>query len=296
MMIDYTKNIFNSYNKHLQFTVEESTNNRISFLDLLIIIEADGYLITDWYRKPTYSSRYLNFHSHHPEAQIISGITMLVDKMIKLSDKKFHEYNFAYIKNILKSNDYPEDYILKHIKKRLYFHKIERKNKEVNIEKNINLVIPFTIILNKNIRSISNKFKFNIINSTIHKFNFVRLGKDRLDRLNNSNVVYKINCNDCNGFYIGQTSRLLKIRLTEHEREIKNKKSQSAIFEHASNYNHSFKFDNFQILDIETQYYSRLFSEMINIVFHDSKINRITDTHNLRNNYKHFLKMFKKYL
>jgi len=43
--------------------------------------------------------------------------------------------------------------------------------------------------------------------------------KDRISTLENSNVVYKVECNKdtCNASYIGHTSRLLKYRLKEHE-------------------------------------------------------------------------------
>ena len=37
-MIDYTKNIFNMYSEHLQFTVERSRENKISFLDIEVIV------------------------------------------------------------------------------------------------------------------------------------------------------------------------------------------------------------------------------------------------------------------
>jgi len=42
--------IFNSLNTRLQFTVEVGIDNRISFLDMLLIVE-DGKLVFDGYRK-----------------------------------------------------------------------------------------------------------------------------------------------------------------------------------------------------------------------------------------------------
>ena len=63
-MINYTVNLFNSFDNNLQFTVETSTNNKISFLDILII-QNKQKIFMDWYRKPTFSGRFLNFKSHH---------------------------------------------------------------------------------------------------------------------------------------------------------------------------------------------------------------------------------------
>ena len=117
-----------------------------------------------------------------------------------------------------------------------------------------------------------------------------------MDALCKSNVVYKINCKDCSENYVGQTSRQLKIRISEHKRDVINKKDQSAPFQHTSQFNHNLDFDEVSILNIETQYYNRLFLAMLNIEFNNSRINRITDSNNLRNSYKYFLKKVKKYI
>ena len=52
-MIDYTVNLFNSFDKNLQFTVEISNNNKISFFDI-VIIQNQQKISTYWYRKPTF--------------------------------------------------------------------------------------------------------------------------------------------------------------------------------------------------------------------------------------------------
>ena len=46
-------------------TIEEESENKICFLDVLV--NRDGENIkTNWYQKPTWPGRLLNFHSHHP--------------------------------------------------------------------------------------------------------------------------------------------------------------------------------------------------------------------------------------
>ena len=113
-MIEYTKNIFNMYSEHLQFTVERSRENKIRFLDTKIIIK-DNCVITNWNRKPTYSGGLLNVHSQHPNNNKIAIIYSLVDKAIKLSDEIFHNENLSLIKKLLFDNDYPLDLINTHI-------------------------------------------------------------------------------------------------------------------------------------------------------------------------------------
>ena len=78
--IDHTLNTFNTYDKNLQFTVEIAQYKSISFLDVKIIIDQHRHIITNWYRKPTFSGRYLNYNSHHPLSNKIAIIYCLVDR------------------------------------------------------------------------------------------------------------------------------------------------------------------------------------------------------------------------
>ena len=73
---------FNSYHSRLKFTFELEINNTLPFLNLLIIKNQDGILVTNWFRKNTFSGRYLNFLSNHPFKQKIAIIKNLVDTAI----------------------------------------------------------------------------------------------------------------------------------------------------------------------------------------------------------------------
>ena len=106
--IDHTLNTFNTYDKNLQFTVEIAKNKSISFLDLKIIIDQHRHIITNWYRKPIFTGRYLNYNSHHPLSNKIAIIYCLVDRAINLSHSSFHNDNILFVKNVLKLNDYPK--------------------------------------------------------------------------------------------------------------------------------------------------------------------------------------------
>ena len=61
-------NTFNSYNHKIQLTIEEESDGKICFLDVLII--RDGEKIkTNWYQKPTCSGRLINFTHTHTAGQ-----------------------------------------------------------------------------------------------------------------------------------------------------------------------------------------------------------------------------------
>ena len=50
---------FNSFHPHLQFTTEIG-GDKINFLDIIISVNRNRFIF-DWYRKPTFSGRFLNF-------------------------------------------------------------------------------------------------------------------------------------------------------------------------------------------------------------------------------------------
>ncbi|KYN18105.1 hypothetical protein ALC57_09615 [Trachymyrmex cornetzi] len=97
--------------------------------------------------------------------------------------------------------------------------------------------IPYLNNISEKFQSISQKFDFNIAYKPMNCLNkFIKTGKDKIKKYNHSNMVYKINCLDCNESYVGQTKRKLN---TEHKNDIKKcSSSLSVISQHRQNYNH----------------------------------------------------------
>lgn len=120
-------NTFNPFHKRLQFTIEISNDNCINFLDVTIKLNGGIFLI-DWYRKPTFSGRFLNFHSQHPTCHKRRVIIGLVDKIFRLSHPQFHDKNLKLIVNILINNDYSINFIFTTIRKRIKFLISKDKN------------------------------------------------------------------------------------------------------------------------------------------------------------------------
>ena len=115
---------------------------------------------------------------------------------------------------------------------------------------------------------------------------FIKVQKDKSISNNHNNVVYKINCKDCDVSYVGQTKRQLRTRLKEHSNNIKLDSSKhSVVSEHIIIEKHAFDWDNVKILDIESNYHKRLISEMIHIKEQKHGINNNTDTDLLDNAY-----------
>jgi len=95
-------------------------------------------------------------------------------------------------------------------------------------------------------------------------------------------VVYKINCNDCDKVYIGQTKRYLVTRIKEHRNNIKNPLGNfSVVTDYRLSFNHNFDWDNLNILHKEKNRKKREIAEMFFIKQFNDTINLQKDTENL---------------
>ena len=71
--------------------------------------------------------------------------------------------------------------------------------------------------------------------------------------LSNSGVVYKINCSECDTFYVGMTTRQIRQRMKEHSED-----SKSAVIRHSMGCKHKIDFESPEILARDT-FKSRLY-------------------------------------
>ena len=76
--IDTILNVFNAYHPRLQFTIEIG-GDKLNFLDVTII-NNHNFLEFDWFHKPTFSGRYLNFMSQHPISQKRGTVMSMVER------------------------------------------------------------------------------------------------------------------------------------------------------------------------------------------------------------------------
>src|SRR5580765_437176 len=209
--VDEMKLTFSNYHQRLTFTYEIESDSCISFLDTTVI-RSDGRLVTNWYRKPTCSNRYINFHSNHPFKYKMNTIYNLVDRAILLSDVRFHCKNIDIVKQILSNNCFPTQTINRYVHKRLNFLK-HRDNRNMNTEGDNSdtlfyVSLPFVEGLSDEINRVLKNIGLNVVYNVPKKLNtLIKRGKDRLPINNRTEVVYKLDCKNCNASYIGQTKR-----------------------------------------------------------------------------------------
>jgi len=283
---------FNSFHPRLFFTMEVGGDN-LNFLDLTLI-KVNGRLISNWYKKPTFSGRFLNFYSHHPWTHKRGTILSLIDRVILLSHPRFHQQNLDFVIRVLVENGYPLDVIFSTIRRRLHAryvsksHNVLQHDQSNHNDQSVqgNQIQPFFVI--PYVSAIANKVKkfFKNISFTrvafacYNKLNkFIKVHKDTLPISARPNVVYKINCLNCDASYVGQTKRALDTRISEHRSHIHRGSTQpSVITDHRLLMNHDFDWNNVEILDEEINYKKRLVSEMIFIKKQKRGLNLQSDT------------------
>lgn len=287
--------IFNTFHSKLQFTVEKEKHNCIPFLDVLLIKDSNNLIKTDWYHKPTFSERYLNFNSNHSFTQKINIIENLKSRALKLSHSDFHQKNLNNIKSFLLKNNYPKKLIDKILLKKHITPNIQNTEQNTEQPKIPYLKIPFVKDLSEKIARELKHDSFSIAfknENTLRKL-FTKQ-KTPTPKEMQSNVIYKIPCLECDGVYIGQTKRYLKTRISEHIRSVRptnliHNTNKTALAEHFEKEQHQFNFDDTSVLAKQTNYKKRILNEMVEIQNHTTSINKKQDVENLSSAYFNIL-------
>jgi hypothetical protein len=210
----------------------------------------------------------------------------MVDRIIYLSHPQFHQKNFISLINILLDNNYPLKFIFATILFRLKYLFYKSDTDEGERDRRRFFTVPYISSVSEKFLSFPIKYDCNVAFTIPFKLNkFITTGKDHIDRLSCNDVVYKINCKDCESSYVGQTKRQLKTRVSEHIADIRKSSSPSVITKHRIAENHEFDWENVEILDKEPSFVKRSISEMLYIKKQHNGLNKQSDTELLPNEY-----------
>ena len=284
--------IFNGFDQHLQFTVETEVERSVPFLDTKIIRRADQQLWFDWYTKPTFTGRYINFYSNHPLKQKINTLAAMCKRIKRISHPTLLKKNLSLLHSIFHNNGYP-NHLIKGV--------INSTGSDIHPQTRANPVDEFRYVKIPYIPALTPKLisVLSCNNIRFARYNCLPLGrlfsntKDPVPALSQSGVVYKIPCGDCEASYIGTTSQYLYKRVNQHKCDCgpdKDKnKNKSALVAHHLLMGHNFDFNGVTILDRERTYTKRMFLEMVHINKEVESINFRTDTEHLSSIYSFLL-------
>jgi len=254
-------NMFNSFHKRLQFTIEVPEMNSLNFLDITLIVNGE-HLEFNWFRKSTFLGRFLNFYSGHPLIHKKGVIIGLVDKILKLLHPRYHAENLVSVINILLHNSYPIDFIFGTIHNRIKYLISNSNIPEIPSQATSPCPSFFTIPYIKNFSEIFHvSKKLRTLAFTVkNKLNtVVKLHKDSLTKMQHSNIVYKLSCSKCEASYVGQTKRQLKTRINEDEKNINLRNEDLNVISIHRLQGHDFNWSEAKILDKEPSYKKKSF-------------------------------------
>jgi hypothetical protein len=201
------------------------------------------------------------------------------ERLITETREKAAEKN--RIAKVLKRNGYPDKF-LKTVEREVS----QPKHHQQQLEPLATVILPYRYDTSEQIQRILQKSNIRTVfkaDNTLHR-NLVHL-KDRIPTRDKTDCIYKISCAECPQCYIGQTSRELKTRITEHQRcsrnppknqrELEKLERDSAIAAHALFEDHKIDFENPQIVQHGFKNFSeRITAETVHMISNKSNINR----------------------
>ncbi|CAH1266878.1 TRPC5 [Branchiostoma lanceolatum] len=248
----------NQIDDNIKFTQESSQDNMLPFLDTKTIIEKDGRLQFEVYRKPTHTDQYLAFDSHHPlehKLAVIKTLFHRADNIITSDTAKTDEHR--HLRGALSKCGYQRWTFNKALKPSDQSKKTPKCTPLTNRNK-ANITIPYVQGVSEKLRRIFQNFNIatNFKPQSTLRQRLVH-PKDRPRKGSKADVIYRLKCEEpnCNNTYIGETSRSLNERYKEH---CANRYS-SAIFHHLKhNQGHSFNLESTDILDREPRWFEQM--------------------------------------
>ena len=255
----------NNRHKNIRFTSEEEKDNKLSFLDVLIVKE-NGSIKTNIYRKPTFSGVYSNFKSFIPTKYKANLIATLLYRVYHITSKT--EDFFKEVENvekILVSNGYPMNFICICVKR--FLKNRDKKKKDVSKENTVSenkklVIMPYLGKMSSKIertvkslfRKALPKVKLQFVYKTSFKMCNLFRFKDQIPEDLLSDLVYLFKCGTCKDTYVGHIRRHFKVRKSEHSgvspRTGKQSKGQSttSVRDHMLYCPHRVTCDDFKII------------------------------------------------
>ena len=281
----------NSLHPKIEFTMEVEENNRLAFLDVLVIKKEDGTLAHTVHRKATHTNRYLHASSHHHPSQISSIPKTLVQRSRTIADQEHLGEELTELRQALDLNGYSNSEINRAFnwKPRNTVDDIE----EDKIEDKKKAHLPYVKGVTDRIGRILGKQNISTIFKPHKKIGSL-FTKEKEMVQNERQGVYEVPCGSCNKTYIGQTNRKVSHRIKEHEVAVKNHQKTSTLAQHVEEKGHVIDFVNARTIAVEERFLPRIMREAIEIERNPDTLNNRDDGKRLPPQWKLALKKYKR--
>ena len=206
----------NSLSPDLEYTIEHpSADGSIPFLNALIHHDNS----TSVYRKPTNTNVYTHFSSSASMASKESTVRTLTRRAFKLCSPHHLQSEINHLESTFLSNGYPlrkhrhiMDQTLKPLRNTTQQHSVKQSNDKLAVS------IPYDSRYSSSLRKSLSRYHIRtVFKSTNTLRSILTHTKTLTAAKHQKNVIYKIPCEDCEAFYIGQNCKSLIKRIKEHE-------------------------------------------------------------------------------
>ena len=216
----------NGLHPNIAFTMEDETpeNGYFPFLDVKISRNGSKFETRTFY-KPTFTGLYTNWYSFTPRRYKLNLVKCLFSRAWNIcSNKLLFEEDCQFIVENLVKNQFPEELVKAVLRNFVAkMENVETSNEPITTveKKEIILVLPFhgtnlSNRLGKNLKSLfSNAYPQVVLKiifrTTFRVTNLFKI-KDIIPKRLHSNVVYRVDCTNCDSKYIGKTKRHFETR------------------------------------------------------------------------------------
>ena len=269
----------NTFHQNIKFTMESETNNKISFLDILIS-RSEGKFRTGIFRKNTFTGLGLNFYSFCPVNFKLNSCNTLLFRAYSLcSDWLSFHSEIGFLRNYFYKNCYPH-FIFDKIVYKFLSNIFKPKSDILTVPRKLMYVsLPYTSNsssvksqLTKSLTKLYPYVEFRFIFKNPFTLGSLFRFKDSLPELMRAFCIYLYTCPKCNlGNYIGCSRRLLKVRIDSHRGvsyrtgSSLTKKEFSAIRSHAEKCKCQIQYEDFKIITQAPNQYTLPFLESLYI-------------------------------
>ena len=207
--------------------METEREGKLPCLDVRVshIETGAGGLSIEVYRKPTHSSRYLQFSSHHSDNAKSSVARALFQRVSYVTGEEKRKKESGTIEEELKLNNYPHEMIIRKRRKAIKKQRERAEGRTASerttgeeTRKKATISIPYIQGTSEAIRRVLGQLGIRTaMRSSKIKWSIMKGVKDKRKEEEIPGVVYAIGCGDCRKVYVGETRRTAAQRVKEHK-------------------------------------------------------------------------------
>ena len=209
------------------------------------------------YRKPTNTDQYLHYSSHHQTSYKESVVSSLFNRAYSIITNKddLHKEN-ARIKQVLKENGDRESITNKIFRRITNNHSLPQSQQLTRVidiqeeEIRISINLPYVEGTSEKLRRILRSHKISspfYTEMTLCKL--LCKPNDRVATEDKNNIIYEIDCSNCQAVYFGESKWSLKLHSDEHKRSTRNCDCDKIeIARHCWKADHNFNWDQEKVV------------------------------------------------